>query len=285
MISEMLSRRAKRYLTVDGMLLVSVAAGVVLATDGESALGIASGFLLVWFAPGVALMSLLRPYRLLSVKTVMFSIVASYAIDVVVGVGLEVLGVGLDDVGFIAGLWLVTCMLLMLSLVADGMRARERRFGEALGGRRCFVDGGNRVERRKRAERSYYPVYGLLLLALVATILWTVPMILRGAKAESEPFTALSVESAPVEGGVAGFSVVIDNQEGRSMVYRLEMRRDDVILRNWDGISLGQHERWVQGVGTDQLIGGTSFWLFVGDDIQPYRHIHLMSGQSVRDGS
>jgi hypothetical protein len=136
-----------------------------------------------------------------------------------------------------------------------------------------------------KAIRIHYPLYGVTIVALVSAVLLTSQVVVKAARVESSPFTALSIVSLAAKAGDGHVRVVIENQENKAVVYRLELLRGGDLLEEWESIALGQHEQWALDLSSSQLVGETSFRLFVQGEGQPYRQIHLTAGQSATDGS
>jgi hypothetical protein len=281
----MRSTRGRPYFTIYAPLFVTLVACAVLAIRPGNTISVAFGLFLSWFAPGCALLLLLYPDRSLSVNIVVPSVVVSYAIDIVIGLSLEVLDLGLNELGFVIGLWLITILLLMVGGFANPINMGVR--GQAMANTvwRGLFHSGKESGLSHKAVRTHYPVYGFLVVALMSTVLWTIPVILKAARVESVPFTALSIETSSAEPGDGGLRVVIDNQENKAMVYRLELQRDAVVVANWEKIEIDRQQQWAVDLSSSQLVGKVSLWLFIEGEVQPYREIHLLGGQSDIDGS
>jgi uncharacterized membrane protein len=277
--------RGRLYFTIYATLFVTLVAIVVLVIRPGNTISVAFGLFLSWFAPGFAFMSLLIPKRSLSPNTVVLSVVVSYAIDIVIGFSLEVLDLGLNELGFVIGLWLITIVLLVVGVFANStsLGLRGQAMADAIS--RGLSHGVKESGLRHKAVRTHYPLYGFLIVGLLSMALWTFAVVLKAADVVTKPFTALSIEGSSAEPGDGGLRVVIDNQENRAMVYRLELRRNEVLLAKWESIALDRHEEWASDLSSSQLVGETSFRLFVQGESQPYRQIHLTAGQSATDGS
>jgi uncharacterized membrane protein len=277
--------RGRLYFTIYATLFVTLVAIVVLVIRPGNTISVAFGLFLSWFAPGFALMSLLNPERSLSPNTVVLSVVVSYAIDIVIGLSLEVLDLGLNELGFVVGLWLVTILLLMVGAFANRSGIGLRGQAVANTTWRGLFRGVKESGLSHKAIRIHYPLYGVTIVALVSAVLLTSQVVVKAARVESRPFTALSIESLAAKAGDGHVRVVIENQENKAVVYRLELLRDGDLLEEWESIALGQHEQWALDLSSSQLVGETSFRLFVQGESQPYRQIHLTAGQSATDGS
>jgi hypothetical protein len=131
-----------------------------------------------------------------------------------------------------------------------------------------------------KSVKSNYLVFLILVGVLLITASWAFLVNLQAAKVEPRPFTALTIEpsseSSSEDLSISDFKVVIDNQENKSMVYRLEIRRNSSVFVEWENIELDQNEQWVREIPFSQFAGQCSLLLFREGEDQPYRQVHIV---------
>jgi hypothetical protein len=228
-----------------------------------------------WFIPGFALVIVLNPNEaIVSIKTVIFSILTSFVLDILVGTLLDVLDLGLTKSGLIIGLWLFT----VLSVVAGNARRAIRTIASNSEVpkriRRPLFRSNTTVDANLVGANPV--VIFLLVCSLILTASWALQVNLRAVNGlKPKPFTVLTIDPTDTETNHHYFKILIDNQEAKPMVYRLEMRRDSVLVMEWEHISLDHDEQWTVEIPSSRIVGQTELWLFREGQDRLYRQVHF----------
>lgn len=261
------------------ILLVTLIAYLTFAGWDGNMISVVSGFLLSWFIPGFALMMVLYPNKLVRINTLVMSFVTSLIFDVLVGTALELLNFRLNESGFVVGLWLITISLLLTSnlMKIRGTSSPDRVNLKTL--YKSLLEKIKEMISGSKSVKSNCLVFLILVSVLLIIASWAFFVNLQAAKVESKPFTSLAIEpsseSSSEDLSISNFKVVIDNQENKSMVYRLEMRRNSSIFVERENIELDQNEQWVREIPFPQFAGQYSLLLFREGEDQPYRQVHF----------
>ncbi len=271
----MRSARRRLYPTMPAILFVTLIAYLAFAGWDGNIISIVSGLLLSWFIPGFTLMMVLYPNKLVRINTLVMSFVISLIFDVLVGAALELLNFRLNESGFVVGLWLITITLLTTSnfMRIRGIVSPNRADLKTI--YKLLFDKIKKSASGSRSINSNYIVPFILISILLITASWAITINIQAAKTESKPFTALAIESLTADLSEKNFRVVVYNQEKKPMVYRLEMRRDSIVIAEWENIMLDQDEQWVIELLSSQVVEPSDLWLFRSGEDQPYRQVHL----------
>jgi hypothetical protein len=272
----MLSTRGRLYLTIAAIVFVILISYLVLSKWEGNIAHIFSGLLLSWFLPGFSLMLVLYPAKLIRIHTLVFSVVISFLFDILIGAILEFLNFKLNESSFVIGLNLITISLLIASSITNTHGASSSSHATA---KSIFQLIRYKIEKQLlsvRLVKSYYIVLFILISVLIITVWWAFRVNLEAATGGSKTFTALTIEPLSQDLLNNKYKVVIDNQENKSMDYRLELRRNSIILANWENIALDQNEQWAVELSSSQFIGQTDLWLFKEGEDQPYRQLQLV---------
>ena len=273
----MLSARWRLYSTMSAMLFVTLVAYLAFARWDGNIISIVSGLLLSWFIPGFALMMVLYPDKLVRINTLVMSFIMSFIFDVLVGAILELLNLKLNGSGFVIGLWLIAILLLLTS---GFMKMRSSSFPDPVSLKTIYkslLDKIKNLISDPRSVKSNYLVFLILVSVLLITVSWAFKVNLSAANnVKPKPFTALAIEPSDVDVTNKYFKITIDNQEGKSMVYRLVVRKNSIIFMQRENIMVDQDEQWALEIPSSQLDGQIDLWLFRGEENESYRQVHLV---------
>jgi len=272
-----LSARWRLYSTMSAMLFVTLVAYLAFARWDGNIISIVSGLLLSWFIPGFALMMVLYPDKLVRINTLVMSFIMSFIFDVLVGAILELLNLKLNGSGFVIGLWLIAILLLLTS---GFMKMRSSSFPDPVSLKTIYkslLDKIKNLISDPRSVKSNYLVFLILVSVLLITVSWAFKVNLSAANnVKPKPFTALAIEPSDVDVTNKYFKITIDNQEGKSMVYRLVVRKNSIIFMQRENIMVDQDEQWALEIPSSQLDGQIDLWLFRGEENESYRQVHLV---------
>lgn len=262
--------------TLVAVFLVTLLTLIVLSKSEGNSIHVLSGLLLSWFIPGFALMIVLYPNEpILSIRSVILSIITSFVLDILVGTLLDILNLGLNELGFVIGLWLITVLLLIIGTSTFYTSSRISSSQTEIDSIRQSTFKLSLVSVFEFA-RSNYVVILLLVSVLFITVSWAFRVNLRAANdVKPKTFTALAID--PLNDVTnKHLRITIDNREGKSMVYRLEMRRNSVLFMEWENIILSQGEQWAVEIPLSQLVSQNDLRLFRNGESEPYRQVHLV---------
>jgi hypothetical protein len=259
------------YLTSFIILLVSLISFISISTWDGNIIHIISGLLLSCFITGFTFMILIYPKNIFSIEKTVLSILISFIFDILVGTSLEILNLKLNESGFIIGLWLITVSFS----IAFNFTNTDR---EIL----SFQKISNKIHQSLTKHRLMlistpikvnYFVRFILLSTLIIIIFWAFQINLNASKVITKPFTALTIEPSTLNNNI---KIVIDNQENKFMIYRLEMRRNSILIKKWENIKLDQDVQWTIEVPLSEVVGQSELWLYLykEDESEPYRQVH-----------
>ena len=255
--------------------LVLLAAGVAAAATLQQwdpwPLRGPAGLLLVWFAPGFALLRAVGSDDGPGVLRTVLGVPLSCCLTILTGIALDHSPAGLDGTAYVLVLAALTAALLAGGALrrAAGAPVRAARVVALAPAAAGGSAGGRRL------------VAGVLGLAgLVCAVAWAVAGFAAAVHTVPPPFTTLALETA---GSAAGpeaappVAVTVQNDEGRPLRYRVEVRRGDETVARWDGVGLASGETWRAALPAAG--GGYEVLLFREGDETPYRRL-LLHGQA-----
>jgi len=253
----------RRQLAVDGVLLAAATAGASTALLGwsDNPVRIAGGLVLSIFTPGYALLRALFPRALKATEQYALSVPLSFALAILVGTTLDLTPVGLSSKATVALLWAVTVGLFAISY----LRREKPRASPSL--------------RLRPASQSIgLGSIALSAVLLVAASAFAATSLFAASRATPKPFTALSVDGANgVQTAGAPLTVTLDNEEGQSMQYDLQVTANGAEIERVDGVQLdaGKHYSLQLPLLPADDTAGADVIAYRSGDATPYRLVHV----------
>ena len=232
-----------------------------------------AGLVLVWFAPGFALLRAVGPGDGPGdgpgVLRTVLGVPLSCCLTILTGIALDHSPAGLDGTAYVLVLAAVTAALLAAGALrrAAGAPVRAARV-VAL----APAAGGSAGGRRLAAG-------ALGLAVLVCAVAWAVAGLAAAVHTVPHPHHPGPGDGGAGRGARGGppVAVTVRSDEGRPLRYRVEVRRGDETVARWDGVGLASGETWraalpAAGEGYEVL-------LFREGDETPYRRL-LLHGEA-----
>jgi hypothetical protein len=221
------------------------------------------GLALVWLLPGYALLAALFPRGVGSLVRAALAVPCSFLLCIGVGVVRDRIPVGLHSPGFAVSLALLT---LAFTAAAEARRLASPSSGAPTFGRSAWL-----ALLRPRPEQLAAPAFGLLFLLGLGA--WARNGLSEAISPPAKPFTVLAVDQQR--------QILVDNEEGVSASYRLELASSGQTLASWPLVQLTPGGHWTQAL--PELPAGdgdVQLSLFRGHDAQPYRTLILRPGEA-----
>lgn len=267
--------KRRLIITFSAILSVTVIAILTQISWGGSNINIVSGLLFSWFIPGFALLSIFFPKDLIRLETVILSIITSFIFDILVGTILEIFQFKLNGSGFIISLWLISISLLLINFLRSIFDTYPSdRISLSVIFQSYLFQIKEFAKIIKDAKVNFLMLI-VLLSILAYTIVWSFQVNIQAAKVDSKTFTALSIEPATSDIVNNKYNLVIHNQEKKRMFYRLELRRNSIIIAHWDTIVINKSEKKVIELSSSVFYGQTDLLLFVENNDSPYRQVRI----------
>lgn len=218
---------------LDLMLAVIVAAlniGWALLPDHILLVGAVLALPLVLVLPGYTLTQILFRERSLDVpNSLLFSLGLSLAIDILGGLLLNILPVGLKAISWAALLGLLTVIFSLLA-------AYLRRAGQM---------SGDRTPRPRRLSISALILFGLAIAIAAFSFLYA---SLGAARQPYPGFTQLWMLPAAGNGKDCAVSLGVRSFESTSVAYRIELAAGEARVATWSSVVLAPQQEWVRQV-------------------------------------
>lgn len=256
----------RKQMIFEGALLVAASAGLsgTLLGWSDNPIRVAGGLLLSMFAPGYALLKALYPRALSRAEMYGLSIPVSFVLSIVIGAMVDVTPVGLSGKAIVLLLWVCTIALMAVAY-ARAIRAPRPNL-RRIGGRPV----------------SLLPVgVGAVVLSVV---LVEVAMVGAGASLAQashttpKPFTALSVDGANgVQQPGVPLGVTLDNEEGQTMQYDVQVMAGENELSRVDGVQLDSGQRYSLQLPilAEDDVAGADVIVYQSGETTPYRTVHV----------
>jgi uncharacterized membrane protein len=252
----------RRQVFFDLAMLLAATAGLSGSLLGwaDAPVRVAGGLALSMFMPGYALLRALYPRALSSVERYALSIPVSFVVAILIGAALDLTPLGLSGNALVLLTWLATVGLMAIA------------YARLVRGRTV-----NLAQLRLHAPVSASAVV-LSVLLLEGAIVFAGYSLFQAAHATPKPFTALSVDGASgVQQSGLPLSVTLDNEEGQSMQYDLQVKAGDKELSRVDDVQLdsGKQYSWQLPVLADDDTAGADVIAYRTGDSTPYRLVHV----------
>jgi uncharacterized protein DUF1616 len=252
----------RRQIAFDGVLLAAATAGAsgTLLGWSDSPVRIAGGLILSMFTPGYALLRALFPRALKATEQYALSIPLSFVAAIVIGATLDFTPIGLSASATVALLWAVTVGSLAVSYVR-GMGRTPRS-----------------LRRRQAAQAVGSSAMVLSAVLIGAAAVGAAASLVEASRTTPKPFTALSVDGANgVQPAGTPLTVTLDNEEGQSVEYDLQVTAHGAELEHVDGVQLDsgkQYSLQLPVLPSDDTAGADVIAYRSGDP-SPYRLVHV----------
>ena len=227
----------------------AISAGSLLPGFPEAARLIA-GLLFAWLVPGYSLVFALFGRAPEGAEQLGFSVGGSLIIAALVGVLFDRAGVGVNSGTLVLSLGLLSAVFFAIGLY------RQRQAFPLLS-----------IQQRGWRPLGHPVVLIGAALALVGSGLWTAQGLAAADHPSGKAFTVLALQDAGVNGSPST-RVVVDNHEGRTVRYRLQLAQPGVPARTWESGPISAGSQWTIEVPQTVGTGGRQIFLYSADSSQ-----------------
>jgi uncharacterized membrane protein len=253
----------RRQVFLDLALLLAATAGLsgTLLGWADAPVRVIGGLALSMFAPGYALLRALYPRALSSAERYALSVPVSFVLAILIGATVDLTPAHLSGNLIVVVLWLSTVTLLALAYV-QSYRARGTHLAPI---------------RQLRTPIGAAALVLSILLVEVALV-WAGFSVFQAGRTTPKPFTALSVDGASgIQQSGVPLSVTLDNEEGQSMQYDLQVTVGGSEISRVDGVQLdsGKSFSLQLPVLADDDTAGADVIAYRSGESTPYRTVHV----------
>lgn len=242
-------------------------------------LHIGTGLVLVWLAPGYALLLALFSQTLDRAWHIVLSLPASIVVVTLIGTLLDTNHQGLTDANFVWGLWTVSLVLTVVGLLRMRFSAPpvQNEQETDLASHTDAAQGGPTTPAPSRSlGRGLATAFGWAVLStlLVGTIWWSAEHVLAATQVTSTPFTSLAIAHSTAKSQAP--QVVVANHEGKSETYTVECWVEGKLAQRWDVGTIAPDQQWQTDLPEVSSATGAELKLFRAGETQPYRTAHAL---------